>query len=148
MRRLPSLALVPVLAFLLLASACGGGDGGEKTTATSPVGGGTPLSDVEYLKVFCTGVTNYYEAVNTQPTKEGIAKVVQAYIDSLKAVQPPADLQDYQAAYLKYLQDAVNDPTRLLTQKPPLPAEGARDRLAGKVKDIPECKYPTFLGGN
>lgn len=147
MRRLPLLALVSILSLLLLASACGDDSGAKKADA-SPVAGGTPLSDLEYLKVFCTGVTNYYEAVNTQPTKEGIAKVVQAYVDAMKAVQPPADLQEYQVAYLKYLQDAVNDPTRLLTQKPPLPAEPVRDRLAGKVKDVPECKYPTFLGGS
>lgn len=139
------LLVLPVLLAVPLLAACGD-DGGKAGSPTGAAAGATPLTDKEYLAVFCKGVSDYYEAVNTQPTADGIAKVVKAYIASLQGVEPPADLKDYQAEYIKYLQDAVNDPTRLLTQKPPLPAESVRSRLAGEAKDVAECKYPTFLG--
>lgn len=150
MRALPALLSLLVVPLLFLA-ACGGSSEGESesptpgaTVSVSP--SGPPLSDEEYLRVFCTGVTNFREALNTEP-REGLVRVVEEYRDAMAAVNPPADLTEFHAQFVQYLADAVAEPTQLITRQPPLPPEDARKRLAGKTGDIPECQYPTFLDG-
>ncbi|MCC7364035.1 MAG: hypothetical protein IT303_06655 [Dehalococcoidia bacterium] len=143
-----SAALLPPV--LLVAAACGGGDDDE--TADGGDGGGdsqatgTPLSDTEYLKTLCSGLTAYQESVLSTPDPDEIAKVVEDFAADMKAVTPPEDLQDWQAGFVKYLEDAVEEPTSLLTTAPPMPDDDVRQRLANKVPEVPECKYPTFLG--
>jgi hypothetical protein len=72
--------------------------------------------------------------------------VIKDYIASVQKVTPPADLVSWQNGFVKYLQTMVPDPTKALSQSPPLPPESVRKRLADQVKDVPDCKYPTFLG--
>ncbi|MFN0145438.1 MAG: hypothetical protein ACKVT1_02925 [Dehalococcoidia bacterium] len=149
--RLPFLVLAAPLALTVLALSACGGDGGN----TSPAGGDsngtddptrTPLSDEAYLAVFCAGLSNYQDALLSARTSEAISKVVADYADAMDAVGPPGDVGEFHTDFVKYLRDSVKDPTSLTTKTPPKPATTQRERLAGKVNDVPECRYPTFLG--
>lgn len=140
----------PLAAVALAFAACGGGDndnnssnGGDSEEATAS---GEPLSDEEYLRVFCTGVTNYRNALNTAP-REGLVDVIEEYIDSMRAVTPPEDAQGFHDEFIGYLEEAVEEPTFLVTRDPPRPPDDVRERLASKTSDIDECEYPTFLDG-
>lgn len=106
-----------------------------------------PLSDEEYLAVLCAGLERYAAAVDTETEAAGIAVAVSAFLDDLRAVAPPPDADGFHAAFIAYLEDAVDDPTRPLAVAPPLPAAEVRARLAGKERAVPECREPTFLGG-
>lgn len=127
------LALAVVAAFGLAAFACGGAD--------APA----PLSDEEYLAVLCAGLERYAVAVDTETEAAGIAVAVAAFLDDLRAVAPPPDADGFHAAFIAYLEDAVDDPTRPLAVAPPLPPDEVRARLAGKERAVPECREPTFL---
>ena len=127
------LALAVVATFGL--AACGGAD--------APA----PLSDEEYLAVLCAGLERYAVAVDTETEAAGIAVAVAAFLDDLRAVAPPPDADGFHAAFIAYLEDALDDPTRPLAVAPPLPADGVRARLAGKERAVPECREPTFLSG-
>jgi hypothetical protein len=162
----PSLLAATLATLLLLGGACGGGgdggsnddgDNGDPTAEASadPAGdqprtsvtpSGPPLSDEEYLRVFCSGVTTYREAVNTA-NRDELIQVVQDYLDSMAAVNPPEDLQQFHGEFLSYLDDALDEPTYPLTRNPPVPEESVRSRMADKSADIEECQYPVFLGG-
>jgi hypothetical protein len=164
----PTLLAALLAALALLAAACGGGDGdgasgdndgadddptedasvdpGGDQPRTSVTPSGPPLSDEEYLRVFCSGVTTYREAVNTA-NRDELIQVVQDYLDSMAAVNPPEDLQQFHTELLGYLDDALDEPTYLLTRNPPVPEESVRSRMAEKSADIDECQYPVFLGG-
>lgn len=139
-------AAVAVSALLV---ACGGDSKDDATPAatSSVTPSGSPLSDEEYLKVFCTGVTSFREALLTEP-REGLVKVVQDYYDSMKAVFPPPDAATFHQEFLDYLEDALEEPTFLVTRDPPVPEGAVRSRLASAVSSVAECKYPTFLEGN
>jgi hypothetical protein len=146
-------AVVLVVGALALA-ACGGSDNNNGNPSPSPGAtqqpatpspGGPPLSDEEYLRVFCNGLNDYTNALNTATTTEAIAEVVRAYVAAMRQVTPPADVREFHAAYVKYLEDAVDDPTSLVVTPPPKPADTVRRRLAEKQRDVAECKFPTFL---
>ena len=145
MRWLLALFLLPVLP---LAAACGGGDDDDEETATPTVNteAGPPLNDTDYLETLCTGLSNYQDALLSKQTAEEIGEVITDFADEMRAVNPPEDVSEFHLAFVSYLEAAVADPTSLVTTQPPLPDEDVRERLANKVNDIPECKYPTFLG--
>jgi hypothetical protein len=130
-----------VVALGVVLAACGGA--GDKSS--SPTSDPNALSDEAYLKVFCTGLTEYREALLTKTTADDIAKVIKDYIAALKPLSPPQDIAKFHQEYVKYLEDAVNDPTSLVTRNPPEPGASERQRLASKTSNVPECKYPTFL---
>lgn len=140
------LVALPVLA------ACGDdeNDGATATPAASPspaeVATGTPLTDEQYLATLCTGLANYQEATAREKTVEGIGKAVTQFEASMESVTPPDDLRTFHGEFIAYLHTADKDPTLLLTASPPKPSDSVRDRLKSKVKSVPECKYPTFLG--
>jgi len=138
---------VPMLVALagLLFGACGGGGSKAGTTPTSGPNGSSPVSDEAYLKVICGGTDDFYNAVQTATTADAISKVIRQFIAQLQGVTPPTDLQQFNKDFIKYLQDAVDNPTSLLSANPPLPAQKARDRLVSKESDVEECKNPTFL---
>jgi|GEM_PF-1233869 len=127
--------------------ACGGDGGDSKNNNdTSPVvQAGEPLDDEAYLRVFCTGLTEYQDALMTATTVDQIGEVVERYVANLREVNPPEDLRDFQQRYIEYLESALDDPTSLTVLPPPLPDDDVRERLLEKVPDIEECKYPTFL---
>lgn len=146
------LSIAAAAASLLLA-ACGGDGDSTDASATpdasaSATNGatGAPLSDEEYLRVFCTGISRYRVALNTANRDELIG-VVEEYRDSMAAVTPPEDAQEFHADFVDYLTEALEEPTALITRDPPVPENGVRERLAEKQADVPECEYPTFLGG-
>ncbi len=152
MRTLRFLLFAVAFASLPLIAACGG-DGKSSTGTPSNNGedaevtpAGPPLNDQQYLSTLCVGLVNYYDALLTEPTREGIAKVVKEFIVSMKSVNPPADVAPFHKDFIAYLNAAVDEPTALVTIAPPKPAEPIRERLAARVNDTPECKYPTFLG--
>ena len=150
-----SFVFVPLVALvLLIAAACGGGGGsggsggnssGGAAPSPSVTAAGAPLSDLAYLKTFCTGLTNYQEALVSAKDAQSIGNVIREFSGSMKAVNPPEDLREFHTQFVAYLDAALADPTSLVASAPPLPPESVRARLAGKVKDVPECKYPTFL---
>jgi hypothetical protein len=157
--RLRLIAACVVALALPVSFACSDGDDDDTTpdgttatdtastdTATSTAPSTAALSDEEYLKVFCEGLTEYQEAIETEPDVDKIADIVRDYAAAMDEVNPPEDLVSFNDAYVAYLEEAVDDPTSLVATSPPEPDEGPRDRLAGKVDDVPECKYPTFLG--
>ena len=127
------LALAAAAAIALAATACGG--------AETPA----PATDEAYLAVLCAGLERYAEAVETATDADGIAPAVSALLEALRAVGPPLDADEFHEDFLAYLEAAVDDPTRPLAVAPPLPAEGARARLAGRERAVPECREPTFL---
>ena len=63
----------------------------------------------------------------------------------MKALNPPADLAEYNAQFVAYLEAALEEPTSLVTTAPPAPPDDARRRLAALEPTIPECKDPTFF---
>lgn len=130
-------------AVLFVAAACGGSGGSGTPTPSGPT-----ISDEEYLKAICVGVTQLSDALVSKSSAADITKVIKDFSASVKALQPPADLQKYNADFAKYLDDTANDPTSVLTKKPPLPAESIRQRLASKEANVPECKNPTFFDAN
>ena len=77
--------------------ACGGDGGDSKNNNdTSPVvQAGEPLDDEAYLRVFCTGLTEYQDALMTATTVDQIGEVVERYVANLREVNPPEDLRDF-----------------------------------------------------
>lgn len=140
------LPLILALGAMLFA-ACGGSSSKNGTTpvADSTNSSGATLSDEAYLKVICGGTDNFYHAVQTATTADAISKVIRAFIADLQKVTPPSDLQQFNKDFIKYLQDAVDNPTSLLSVNPPLPPEKARQRLVSKESNVKECTDPTFL---
>ncbi len=134
------LRLLPVVLLLLVAAAtmasCGGGGSGSKNT---PTANGPLLTDEQYLKEICTGTQNFSDALISKTTKEGIASVVQSFRDDMQSLNPPADLQAFNAQFVQYLDDALKEPTSLLTRQPPVPPSSVRDRLVSKEPNVPEC---------
>lgn len=137
-----SLLVVPLG---IMTSACGGdGANGSKTQAP-PQSSGPAGTDEEYLKAICSGVQEFSDAVVSKTKPEEIAAVIKDFAARMEAANPPADLRSYNQDFVKYLNDSLNDPTRLLTQKPPLPPVSVRQRLSSKESSVPECKSPTFF---
>lgn len=139
--RMMSFVALPLL--LLLAAACGGDKVSPATVTADP--GSPRLSDEEYLKAICVGTSAVSDAAIAATTKEAIAQVIEDFSASMKAINPPADLAEFQSEFVKYLDDAVSDPTSVLTEKPPLPPDGPRERLTSKESQVPECRDPMFF---
>ncbi len=128
-------ALLPLA--VALAVACGGSD--------APKASLNPVTDEAYLKAICSGSSKFSEALLTKTKPEEIGQVIKEFSASMKALTPPADLKDYNQQFTKYLDDAVADPTSLVTRNPPLPKQDVRDRLSAKESSVPECKGGTFF---
>lgn len=122
---------------MLVAAACGGGDSSKPS--------GNELTDEQYLAAICSGTSRFAEALVTKTKAEDIAQVIRQFSADMKALNPPADLKSYTGQFVKYLDDAVADPTSLVTRTPPLPSKDVRDRLATKETSVPECKSGTFF---
>ncbi|MEP7216408.1 MAG: hypothetical protein ABI782_09150 [Anaerolineaceae bacterium] len=120
-----------------LAVACGGDDAPTVTP--------NAVSDEAYLKAICSGSAAFSDALLTKTKAEEIGQVIKAFSASMKALTPPDDLKDYNTQFTKYLDDAVADPTSLVTRTPPLPKQEIRDRLSAKESSVPECKDGTFF---
>ena len=106
---------------------------------------GTPATDEQYLKAICTGLVNFSDALVSKTSSTEIAAVIKAYIVGMQQIQPPTDLQKFHKDFVKYLQDALNDPTSLVTTTPPLPSDDVRKRIASKERNVPECRDATFF---
>ena len=126
--------LVPAL---VLFSSCG--DDGDDDT---PKSGST---DEEYLAAICKGTSDFSNALLTKTTAAEIGNVIEDFITLMKDANPPADLADYNQEFVKYLEDAVADPTSLVTREPPLPPDDIQRRLAAKELSVDECKDGTFF---
>lgn len=126
--------LVPAL---VLFSSCG--DDGDNDT---PKSGGT---DEEYLAAICKGTSDFSNALLTKTTAAEIGNVIEDFITLMKDANPPADLADYNQEFVKYLEDALADPTSLVTREPPLPPDDIQRRLAAKELSVDECKGGTFF---
>lgn len=135
MRTLFVAALLPLS--VALAVACGGGD--------APKASPNAVTDEAYLKAICSGSATFSDALLTKTKPDEIGQVIKAFSASMKALTPPDDLTDYNLQFTKYLDDAVADPTSLVTRTPPLPKQSIRDRLAAKESSVPECKDGTFF---
>lgn len=135
--RLSLLLGCAILSLTLLGTACGDDSGAE---SNGP--GGT---DEAYLAAVCSGSQAFSDALLSKTSADGIADVIRDFVDTMKQADPPADLRKYNEEFVKYLEDAVNDPTSLVTRKPPLPDEEVQRRLAAKEPSVEECKEPTFF---
>jgi hypothetical protein len=124
---------------LLLAAACGDDDDAPPT-ATGPAG-----SDEDYLRAVCIGTSNFSNALLSKTSAEEIAAVVREFASEMRALSPPADLAEYNAQFVAYLEAALEEPTSLVTTAPPEPPADVRRRLAALEPTIPECKDPTFF---
>jgi len=124
-------------AFLLLA-ACGGGASPStgNGNGTTPAGGG---SDEDYIRVICAGSVEFSNALVRETTVEGIARTIEDFIDNLKKANPPSDLLQFHQDLLTYLETSLDDPTALAVKPRPQPPEDARERLAAREDDLPEC---------
>ncbi|MEP6870689.1 MAG: hypothetical protein ABI939_02450 [Anaerolineaceae bacterium] len=135
MRTLFVAVLLPLALSVMVA--CGGDN--------APKGRPDAVSDEAYLKAICSGSAAFSSALLTKTKAEEIGQVIKAFSASMKALTPPDDLKDYNTQFTKYLDDAVADPTSLVTRTPPLPKQDVRDRLAVKESNVPECKDGTFF---
>jgi hypothetical protein len=125
-----------VLAGLLLA-ACGGDDDSPRATGTG--------NDEDYLRAVCTGIDHVSDALVSATSAAEIARVLEEFAATMKAIDPPPDLAEYNQKFVAYLEAAINDPTSVVTTSPPLPSDAARRRLAALEPGIPECREPTFF---
>ena len=130
-RSLPVLAVAGLLA--LLALSC---DDDPPPSA---------VDDEGYLAVMCANLDRFSDAILVETEEAGIAAVIEAFIEELRAVDPPADLREFHDAFIDYLEEAVDDPTSPLVLSPPLPDDDVRERLAGKERSVDECREPTFF---
>ncbi len=105
----------------------------------------TDVDDEAYLAVLCAGLDRFSDAIQVETEEAGIAAAIEAFIEDLEAVAPPQDLSDFHAAFIEYLEDAVDDPTSPLVVAPPLPEDDVRERLAGKERSVEACREPTFF---
>ena len=103
------------------------------------------VDDEGYLAVMCLNLDRFSDAILVETEEAGIAAVIEAFIDELRAVEPPADLREFHDAFIEYLEAAVDDPTSPLVLSPPLPDDDVRERLAGKERSVDECREPTFF---
>lgn len=140
-------AIIPLLvgAAALLFASCGGSKTPSGTATSGAAVTSTSASDEAYLRVICGGADNFFNALQTATTTDQLSKVIEAFIFDLQQADPPSDLTDFNGEFIKYLQDAVDNPTSLVSANPPLPPEAARQRLVSKESDVEECKDPTFL---
>jgi hypothetical protein len=134
--------LLTLLPLALFAAACGGGSAKSTPTASAA---GPAISDEAYLKLICVGTSNVSNAVIGQTSAEGISNVIKDFRDSMKAINPPADLREFQTQFVSYLDAAVANWGVVVNQKPPVPSDSVRQRLASKEPQVPECKDPTFF---
>lgn len=107
-----------------------------------------PVADEEYLAVMCVNLDRFSDAVIEATAEAEIAEVIEDFIEELEAVEPPADLREFHAAFIEYLEEAVDDPTSPLVLAPPLPDDDVRERLADKERSVEECREPTFFNGS
>ena len=121
--------LLPALA---LFASCGDDD-------DTPKSGG---SDEEYLAAICKGTSDFSNALLSKTTAAEIADVIKEF---MKSTNPPADLAKYNDEFVQYLEDAVSEPTSLVTRTPPLPPDDVQRRLAAKELTVEECKDGTFF---
>ncbi|MEO8541112.1 MAG: hypothetical protein ABI577_15325 [bacterium] len=136
MRHWILLLLSLLSAFAMVISACGGDD-------DSPAAGGG--NDTDYLRAICVGTSNFSNALLSKTNPDDIAKVIKDFIEEMKKLNPPSDLVKYNQDFIKYLEDAVADPTSLVTRTPPLPSKDAQHRIAALEPSISECKDGTFF---
>ena len=108
----------------------------------APKGGG---SDEDYLKTICAGTREFSNALVSKTTPDDIADVIREFIKTMKDANPPADLVKYNDDFVDYLEEAVDEPTSLVTRKPPLPSDEAQRRLAAKEVTVEECKDGSFF---
>ena len=135
------LALAVTGAFVM---ACGGDDD-DGATPTSVVTPGTG-SDEDYLRAICIGTSNFSHALLSATTVEQIRTVVEEFANEMRALNPPADLTEYNLAFVAYLDAAATgDPTSLITTAPPEPSSDVRRRMALLEPTIDECRDPTFF---
>ena len=53
--------------------------------------------------------------------------------------------EKFHAEYIKFFEDSVNDPTSVLTRKPPAPAEPVRQHYADVEQHTAACKDARFF---
>ncbi len=132
--------LLLAVALPLVFAACGDDDDGPSGSTTPGTG-----SDEDYLRAICIGTSNFSNALVSKSDPAEIAQVVREFADQMAAVNPPADLTEYNASFVAYLEAAVDDPTSLVTTAPPEPSDDVRRRMAALEPTIDECKDPTFF---
>lgn len=120
----------------MLVAACGDDDD------AAPKSGG---SDEDYLRAICVGTSNFSNALLSKTNPDDIAQVIKDFIAEMKKANPPADLVKYNGEFIKYLEDAVSEPTSLVTRAPPLPSTEIQRRIAALEPAITECKDGTFF---
>ncbi|MGE0598011.1 MAG: hypothetical protein AB7J35_12715 [Dehalococcoidia bacterium] len=141
--RLPLIAGGLLLPLLFVLGACGN-DNKSDETPTATLAGGTG-TDEGYLAAICKGTSDFSNALISKTTADEIAGVIRDFIAQMKQANPPADLVQYNADFVKYLEDALSDPTSLVTRNPPLPSKDIQRRLAAKELSVEECKDGTFF---
>ena len=121
-----------------------GNDDSETATPTLPAGeAGT--SDEEYLAALCTGLDRFSPALLEAESVDEMVAVVEEYIETLEAVEPPADVQPFHDSFISYLTESLDEPTELVNRPPPLPEESVRERLAEQEASVEECEGLTFF---
>lgn len=126
------------------AIACGDDDDdGDDVTPGASTGTG---NDEDYLRAICVGTSNFSNALLSATSVDDIRSVVEEFADEMRALNPPADLTEYNQAFVAYLDAAAEgDPTSLVTTSPPEPPEDVRRRMAALEPTIDECRDPTFF---
>ncbi len=131
--------LVPLLLAAVVVGACsGGGDNSDDL----PAGTGT---DEDYLRAVCIGIDRVSDALVSATTAEAIGQVIEEFAATMRSIDPPPDLVEYNRQFVAYLEAALRDPTSVVTTAPPQPPDDARRRLARLEPSIPECREPTFF---
>jgi len=133
----PRLVAAILLPLVVLASACGDDDAGGQPRGTG--------NDTDYLRAICIGIDRVTDALISATTPEAIAAVIEEFAATMRQIDPPPDLTEYNRQFVAYLEAALKDPTSVVTTQPPLPPDDVRRRLAQLEPQIPECREPTFF---
>ena len=129
------LALIAIVSFVAAVAACGDDD--DSPTPTTPPG--VQLTDEQYLDAIVRVQKDLSDAIISKTNADDIAKVIKDFSARMKLLNPPTDLQQFQKDFTKYLDDAVESPTSIITRNPPVPPDKVRDRLISKEPDVASC---------
>lgn len=133
---MPRLLLALIASLALGLAACAG----SEDPPDEPEG----VSDEEYLRVTCTELQKFSDALIAGDSPAEIQAVIDGYIAAMRELVPPRDIAQYHRDFIAWLEAGKADPL-LLAADGPLPPDGPRRRIAAKEPSVEECKRPTFF---
>lgn len=99
--------------------------------------------DEPFLAGLCDATLGFSQALAAADTPEAIRGTIEAYRDEVAALEPPEDLDEYQADLVAYLDAVAADPAS--AGEPPEPPDDAERRLDSTALGVEECGETGFF---